>query len=108
VTHPAQLLQPGRAAASDTDPVEANATRSAWLERITREGRTVAPAHFAEPFGTIVRPGDVRWGGPRPRWRRPGPRSRERPLSGAALASGSTTPPNPRPLSGAALASGST
>lgn len=60
VNHPVQLLQPGLAAATDMDPVEANATRSAWLERIIREGRTVAPAHFAEPFGTIVRHGDVR------------------------------------------------
>jgi len=62
VNHPVQLLQPGLAGASDMDPVEANATRSAWLKRIVREGRTVAPAHFAEPFGTIVRDGDVhRW-----------------------------------------------
>jgi hypothetical protein len=40
--------------------VGANATRSAWLERIVREGRTVAPAHFAQPFGTIARDG-YRW-----------------------------------------------
>ena len=62
VNHPVQLLQPGLAAASDMDPVEANATRSAWLERIIREGRTIAPAHFAEPFGRIVRHGNgSRW-----------------------------------------------
>jgi len=62
VNHPVQLLQPGLAGASDMDPVGASATRSAWLERIVREGRTVAPAHFAQPFGTIARDGGgYRW-----------------------------------------------
>lgn len=62
VNHPVQLMQPGLAAASDMDPVEANATRSAWLERIIRERRTIAPAHFAEPFGRIVLHGNAsRW-----------------------------------------------
>jgi glyoxylase-like metal-dependent hydrolase (beta-lactamase superfamily II) len=62
VNHPVQLLQPGLAGASDMDPVGANATRSAWLERIVRDGRTVAPAHFAQPFGTIARDGGgYRW-----------------------------------------------
>jgi hypothetical protein len=37
------------------DPERANATRTSWLERIEREGTVVAPAHFAEPFGRIVR-----------------------------------------------------
>ena len=60
VNHPVQLLQPGLAGRSDMDPVRADATRTAWLERIEREGRIVAPAHLAEPFGTIVREGDGR------------------------------------------------
>jgi hypothetical protein len=42
------------------DPELANATREAWLERIEREGRIVAPAHFAEPFGAITSDGDGR------------------------------------------------
>ena len=60
VNHPVQLHQPGLASASDMDPERANVTRTSWLERIEREDRIVAPAHFAEPFGTIVRDGDER------------------------------------------------
>lgn len=60
VNHPVQLLQPGLASASDMDPGRADATRTTWLERIELEDRIVAPAHFAEPFGTIVREGDER------------------------------------------------
>ncbi len=60
VNHPVQLLQPGLAGATDMDPEQANATRTEWLERIEREGRIVAPAHFAEPFGMIARDGDGR------------------------------------------------
>ena len=55
VNHPVQLHQPGLAGASDMDPERANVTRTSWLERIEREGPVVAPAHFAEPFGRIVR-----------------------------------------------------
>lgn len=65
VNHPVQLLQPGLAGASDMDPVAAAATRAGWLERIEREDRLVAPAHFAEPFGTIVRHGEGRRWEPR-------------------------------------------
>jgi glyoxylase-like metal-dependent hydrolase (beta-lactamase superfamily II) len=61
VNHPAQLLQPGLASATDMDPELANATRSSWLERIERDGGIVAPAHFAEPFGRVTRDGE-RWG----------------------------------------------
>jgi glyoxylase-like metal-dependent hydrolase (beta-lactamase superfamily II) len=62
VNHPAQLLQPGLAGATDMDPELANATRASWLDRIEREGRIDAPAHFAEPFGTIARDGERhRW-----------------------------------------------
>jgi len=60
VNHPVQLHQPGLAGASDMDPERANATRISWLERIEREGPVVAPAHFAEPFGRIVRNGTGR------------------------------------------------
>jgi glyoxylase-like metal-dependent hydrolase (beta-lactamase superfamily II) len=60
VNHPVQLLQPGLAGASDIDPERADATRTTWLERIELEDRIVGPAHFAEPFGTIVRDGDAR------------------------------------------------
>jgi hypothetical protein len=60
VNHPVQLLQPGLASATDMDPELANATRASWLERIEREGGIVAPAHFAEPFGTITRDGNGR------------------------------------------------
>ena len=55
VNHPVQLLQPGLAGQSDMNPEQANATRTDWLERIEHEGRVVAPAHFAEPFGMIAR-----------------------------------------------------
>jgi glyoxylase-like metal-dependent hydrolase (beta-lactamase superfamily II) len=62
VNHPAQLLQPGLAGATDLDPGRAIATRASWLERIEREGRVVAPAHFAEPFGTFARDDErYRW-----------------------------------------------
>lgn len=60
VNHPAQLMQPGLAGASDMDPDRAIATRASWLERIEREGSVVAPAHFAEPFGTMTRDGERR------------------------------------------------
>lgn len=60
VNHPAQLLQPGLAGATDMDPGRADATRTSWVERIEREGRIVAPAHFAEPFGRIERDGNAR------------------------------------------------
>jgi len=60
MNHPAQLLQPGLASATDMDPELADATREAWLERIEREGRIVAPAHFAEPFGAITPDGGGR------------------------------------------------
>ena len=62
VNHPAQLLQPGLASATDMDPELANATRAEWLERIERQGGIIAPAHFAEPFGRVARDGDRhRW-----------------------------------------------
>jgi glyoxylase-like metal-dependent hydrolase (beta-lactamase superfamily II) len=62
VNHPAQLLRPDLAGASDMDPIRASSTRGVWLERIEREGRIVAPAHFAEPFGTFERDGERhRW-----------------------------------------------
>jgi glyoxylase-like metal-dependent hydrolase (beta-lactamase superfamily II) len=62
VNHPVQLHQHGLASASDMDPERANVTRTSWLERIEREGAVVAPAHFAEPFGRIVRhDADRRW-----------------------------------------------
>jgi glyoxylase-like metal-dependent hydrolase (beta-lactamase superfamily II) len=60
VNHPAQLLQPGLAGASDLDPSLAAATRRAFLERIAQEERLVLPAHFPQPAGHIVRDGD-RW-----------------------------------------------
>lgn len=60
VNHPAQLMQPGLAGASDMDPERANATRASWLERIERDGSIVAPAHFPEPFGRVVRDGAAR------------------------------------------------
>jgi glyoxylase-like metal-dependent hydrolase (beta-lactamase superfamily II) len=60
VNHPAQLLQPGLNGMSDFEPELAAATRAAFLDRIDREGRLVAPAHFAEPFLRISRDGD-RW-----------------------------------------------
>jgi glyoxylase-like metal-dependent hydrolase (beta-lactamase superfamily II) len=62
VNHPVQLHQHGLASASDMDPERANVTRTSWLERIEREGAVVVPAHFAEPFGRIVRhDGGRRW-----------------------------------------------
>ena len=60
VNHPAQLQQPGLAGATDMDPERADRTRATWLDRIERENRIVAPAHFAEPFGRIERDGDAR------------------------------------------------
>jgi glyoxylase-like metal-dependent hydrolase (beta-lactamase superfamily II) len=63
VNHPVQLLQPGVNGTSDFEPVLAAATRARLLDRIEREGRLVAPSHFAEPFGRIERDGH-RW-----RWR---------------------------------------
>jgi glyoxylase-like metal-dependent hydrolase (beta-lactamase superfamily II) len=68
VNHPAQLLQPDLAGATDMDPERAIATRASWLERVEREDRIVAPAHFAEPFGTFARDGERRRWEPLARW----------------------------------------
>jgi glyoxylase-like metal-dependent hydrolase (beta-lactamase superfamily II) len=57
--HPAQLTDLSWASGSDDDPDTAGHSRAAWVERLAAEGDTVAPAHFAEPFGTVVRDGEA-------------------------------------------------
>jgi glyoxylase-like metal-dependent hydrolase (beta-lactamase superfamily II) len=51
--HPCQVAQPTWSGASDADPEGAARTRAELLERIEREGRLVATAHFPEPFGHV-------------------------------------------------------
>ena len=54
VNHPVQLLQPGVAGTSDSDPELAAATRAEWLERFDRTPHAVCPAHFPEVFGSFI------------------------------------------------------
>ena len=52
--HPGQIPHPEWPAASDADAAGATATRRALLPTFTAEpSPLLAPAHFAEPFGTI-------------------------------------------------------
>lgn len=52
--HPAQVTEPEWCSIGDWDPGETSRTRRILLDRAEREEMTVAPAHFAEPFGTVV------------------------------------------------------
>jgi glyoxylase-like metal-dependent hydrolase (beta-lactamase superfamily II) len=55
--HPAQLDQPDWAGTSDNDPEAANALRRVVLDELLATDRLIAPLHFAEPFGRVVRDG---------------------------------------------------
>lgn len=55
IHHPAQLAEPEWRDANDSDHAEAVRTRRALLERLEAEGLVLAPTHFPEPFGTVVR-----------------------------------------------------
>jgi glyoxylase-like metal-dependent hydrolase (beta-lactamase superfamily II) len=52
--HPAQVTEPDWSA-TDMDRARASATRQALMDRAEQEGITVVPAHFPEPFGSLVR-----------------------------------------------------
>ncbi len=96
VNHPGQLLQPGLNGLSDFEPERAAATRAAFLERIEREGRLVAPSHFPEPFGRVVRDG-ARWawrpiGVGCPAWTRASPSPPRAPACSAPARSARSSP----------------
>lgn len=61
--HPVQLSHPAWTNAADHDPVRAASARRRLLDDLAASPSTiVAPAHLAEPFGTIVQQGGVaRW-----------------------------------------------
>jgi glyoxylase-like metal-dependent hydrolase (beta-lactamase superfamily II) len=59
-THPAQITEPSWSG-TDVDPGMATATRESLFARIEAEGFIAAPAHFPEPFGSIVRLEGRRW-----------------------------------------------
>jgi glyoxylase-like metal-dependent hydrolase (beta-lactamase superfamily II) len=65
--HPAQVGRPDWGPASDVLPQVAQATRRRLLERVETEAMWLAPSHFPEPFGTLVRDDDGgrRWRGRR-------------------------------------------
>jgi glyoxylase-like metal-dependent hydrolase (beta-lactamase superfamily II) len=52
--HPAQVSEPTWCPGSDLQPDQARRTRLALLDRVEAEGMWLAPAHFPEPFGTVV------------------------------------------------------
>ena len=64
--HPAQIGEPDWGPGSDVQPEVARQTRRRLLDRIETEAMRLAPAHFPEPFGTVIRvDGARRWeGGP--------------------------------------------
>jgi glyoxylase-like metal-dependent hydrolase (beta-lactamase superfamily II) len=60
VHHPAQLARPAWSCTWDSDPVQARATRLAFLERLAATGAVLFGTHFARaPAGTVARDGDV-------------------------------------------------
>jgi glyoxylase-like metal-dependent hydrolase (beta-lactamase superfamily II) len=61
--HPLQIAKPDGASGSDDDPATAAASRRTLLADLEAHARTVlAPTHFAEAFGEVVRAGDSwRW-----------------------------------------------
>jgi glyoxylase-like metal-dependent hydrolase (beta-lactamase superfamily II) len=58
--HPAQVSEPTWGPASDVLAEEAHWTRLALLDRVESERMWLAPAHFPEPFGSVVRIGGRR------------------------------------------------
>jgi glyoxylase-like metal-dependent hydrolase (beta-lactamase superfamily II) len=64
--HPAQIGEPDWGPGSDVQPEVARQTRRRLLDRLETEAMWLAPAHFPEPFGTVIRvDGARRWeGGP--------------------------------------------
>jgi glyoxylase-like metal-dependent hydrolase (beta-lactamase superfamily II) len=62
--HPAQIGEPDWGPGSDVQPEVARQTRRRLLDRIETEAMRLAPAHFPEPFGTVIRvDGARRWEG---------------------------------------------
>jgi glyoxylase-like metal-dependent hydrolase (beta-lactamase superfamily II) len=52
--HPAQVSEPLWCPASDVLPEQARRTRKALLDQIHADRMWLAPAHFPEPFGSVV------------------------------------------------------
>jgi glyoxylase-like metal-dependent hydrolase (beta-lactamase superfamily II) len=60
--HPAQLAEPAWSPRSDVRPEQARRTRQALLDRVETERMWLAPAHFPQPFGAVIRvEGRRRW-----------------------------------------------
>ena len=53
--HPAQISEPSWCPRSDIEPKTAQRTRQALLDRVETERMWLAPAHFPEPFGAVIR-----------------------------------------------------
>jgi glyoxylase-like metal-dependent hydrolase (beta-lactamase superfamily II) len=62
--HPAQVSEPGWCSRGDVEPGVARRTRRVLLDRVEAERTWLAPAHFPEPFGRVVRAGGRRWWSP--------------------------------------------
>ena len=66
--HPAQVSEPAWCSSGDLEPEVARRTREALLDRVEAEGMWLAPSHFPEPFGSVVRVDARRgWSPHRPR-----------------------------------------
>ena len=52
--HPLQVESPDRRSFADADPDQAAATRREVFGRAEHKRSLIAPAHFPDPFGTIV------------------------------------------------------
>jgi glyoxylase-like metal-dependent hydrolase (beta-lactamase superfamily II) len=53
--HPAQVSEPAWCPRGDLQPETARRTRQALLGRVEAERMWLAPSHFPEPFGAVVR-----------------------------------------------------
>ena len=53
--HPAQISEPDWCSRGDLDPETTRRTRQLLLDRAEVEGLWLAPSHFPEPFGSVIR-----------------------------------------------------
>jgi glyoxylase-like metal-dependent hydrolase (beta-lactamase superfamily II) len=53
--HPAQISEPAWCSNGDSQPEQARETRQSLLDRVEADRLWLAPTHFPEPFGTVVR-----------------------------------------------------
>jgi glyoxylase-like metal-dependent hydrolase (beta-lactamase superfamily II) len=64
--HPAQVSEPSWSSIGDLSPEQAQRTRQELVHRVETEQMWLAPAHFPEPFGLVVRDDAERYWSSRP------------------------------------------